>query len=84
MLYSIYRMTIFARSCMIISINLIEGMVVMEKETDNSLIGCMREVPDPRLPYNQKHKRTYWGIENSLLDIGFRVHDAPVSQDFYE
>ncbi len=44
MLYSMYRMTIFARSCMIISINLMEEMVVMEKETDNSLIGCMREV----------------------------------------
>ena len=28
----------------------------MEKETDNSLIGCMREVPDPRTPYNPKHK----------------------------
>lgn len=23
---------------------------------DTSLIGCMREVPDPRAPYNQKHK----------------------------
>ena len=32
----------------------------MEKGTDISLIGCMRKVPDPRAPYNQKHK---------LLDI---------------
>ena len=32
----------------------------MEKGTDISLIGCMREVPDPRAPCNQKHK---------LLDI---------------
>lgn len=56
MLYSIYRMTIFARSCMFILINLMEEMVVMEKETDNSLVGCMREVSDPRAPYNQKHK----------------------------
>ena len=56
MLCSIYRMTIFARSCMTILINLMEGMVVMEKETNNSLIGCMREVPNPRAPYNQKHK----------------------------
>lgn len=28
----------------------------MGKEKDISLIGCMREVPDPRAPYNQKHK----------------------------
>ena len=37
-----------------------EEMTVMEKGTDISLIGCMREVPDPRAPYSQKHK---------LLDI---------------
>ncbi|MCI9098539.1 MAG: ISAs1 family transposase [Lachnospiraceae bacterium] len=30
------------------------------KENDFSLVGCMEEVPDPRAPYNQKHK---------LLDI---------------
>ena len=23
---------------------------------DTSLIGCMREIPDPRAPYNQRHK----------------------------
>lgn len=28
----------------------------MEKGTDTSLIRCMQEVPDPRAPYNQKHK----------------------------
>lgn len=33
-----------------------EEMVFMEKTTDSSLIGYMREVPDPRAPYNQKHK----------------------------
>ena len=25
-------------------------------EKDTSLIGCMRDVPDPRAPYNQRHK----------------------------
>ncbi len=29
-------------------------------ENNFSLVGCMEEVPDPRAPYNQKHK---------LLDI---------------
>ena len=29
----------------------------MENTTkDTSLIGCMREIPDPRAPYNQRHK----------------------------
>lgn len=28
----------------------------MEKRIDISLISCMREVPDTRAPYNQKHK----------------------------
>lgn len=28
----------------------------MDKETDLSLVGCMQGVPDPRAPYNQKHK----------------------------
>jgi len=23
---------------------------------DTSLIGCMMDVPDPRVPYNQRHK----------------------------
>ena len=23
---------------------------------DTSLISCMREIPDPRVPYNQRHK----------------------------
>ena len=27
-----------------------------DTKTDFSLIGCMREIPDPRAPYNQKHK----------------------------
>ena len=25
-------------------------------ENNFSLVGCMEEVPDPRAPYNQKHK----------------------------
>ena len=25
-------------------------------KNENSLIECMREIPDPRAPYNQKHK----------------------------
>lgn len=28
----------------------------MENEKDTSLIGCMMDVPDPRHPYNQRHK----------------------------
>ncbi len=31
-------------------------MIVLDKETDLSLVGCMQGVPDPRAPYNQKHK----------------------------
>ncbi len=31
-----------------------------DMENNFSLVGCMEEVPDPRAPYNQKHK---------LLDI---------------
>lgn len=27
-----------------------------DMENECSLVGCMREVPDPRAPYNQKHK----------------------------
>ena len=27
-----------------------------DTKTDFSLIGCMKEIPDPRAPYNQKHK----------------------------
>lgn len=27
-----------------------------DMENEFSLVGCMREVPDPRAPYNQKHK----------------------------
>ena len=27
-----------------------------DTKNENSLIECMREVPDPRAPYNQKHK----------------------------
>ena len=26
------------------------------KDKDTSLIGCMREIPDPRAPYSQRHK----------------------------
>ena len=25
-------------------------------EMEHTLIGCMQEVPDPRAPYNQRHK----------------------------
>lgn len=27
-----------------------------DMKADFSLIGCMQEIPDPRAPYNQRHK----------------------------
>ena len=27
-----------------------------DTKTDFTLFGCMQEVPDPRVPYNQRHK----------------------------
>lgn len=46
---------IFAQSCTIISI-LLEMIVMSDMENECSLVGCMREIPDPRAPYNPKHK----------------------------
>lgn len=49
-------MTISTHSCTIIS-KFRKGNNYMENITkDTSLIGCMREIPDPRAPYNQRHK----------------------------
>lgn len=33
-----------------------EIMIMTEMENKLSLVGCMKEVPDPRAPYNQWHK----------------------------
>ena len=31
-------------------------MIMTEMGNELSLVGCMKEVPDPRAPYNQRHK----------------------------
>lgn len=31
-------------------------MGMAETGNELSLIGCMKEIPDPRVPYNQRHK----------------------------
>ena len=31
-------------------------MIMAEMRNELSLIGCMEQVPDPRAPYNQRHK----------------------------
>ena len=31
-------------------------MIMENEKKDILLIDCMREIPDPRVPYNQRHK----------------------------
>lgn len=31
-------------------------MIIENEKKDILLIDCMREIPDPRTPYNQRHK----------------------------
>ena len=52
-----------------------------EMGNELSLIGCMSEIPDPRAPYNQKHKfLDILIIAVTAILCGMRLRTGPVQK----
>lgn len=55
-------------------------------DTDNSLFSCMKEIPDPRKPYNQRHRFLDVVIIAVLavlcgMDTWYGIHDWALARE---